>query len=276
MSLIVYNDIREIVKYKKYLQSTGKPFEMHISNYTTKFICPELAIRTVFTETKKSYKFFAVSKKIEIEVLPKLDTFFFKDKFDYFLIKKTIENLVINDNFYCVDINGAYPQVLKNDKLISEKLYLDLLNLPKKDRLASIGMLASEKECYLYKGNEVTELPLITKPTKKVFFHCVGTINDLMQNLSLILEKEFLFYWVDGIFLSNFESATIAKKYIEKKGYKCTIQKCSQPQIIRQEKSNILSFWIESKDSLFNTLKRYTIPKTYGTLKKDLKKYIYK
>ena len=118
---------------------------------------------------------------------------------EYFKINHNFD-FDINEKFYCVDIKKAYVSFLRNKKIISEKLYNDICNLKKADRLRVVGMLARKKFRYVYTGGIMHASEMKIQPTEKYFFWCVEKTYLLMSDIAKKIDSDFVFFWVDCIF----------------------------------------------------------------------------
>ena len=272
--ICIIKDKKEIMEFKAYLDSLDVEYQMIVTNYTVKFVCLPLGISLTLTNTIKSNYFFAVSKKLEKEVKEFLDLVPEIGTINYYRFNKAIETLTTEQTFFCVDIKGAYPKTLLNNNLISTRTYEMLNSLPKIEKLACIGILASEKEVYTIKDSEVMELEFISKNTKKVFYYCVTETTKAISRQSRLYKDNFLFYWVDGIFINDPFVAKIIQDNLLKDGYESSLLTCKSPKIETNEKGKILEFWEEAKDGNQYTKKTYNIPAHYGTMKSDIKNMI--
>lgn len=79
------------------------------------------------------------------------------------------------------------------------------------ERLTSVGMLATSHVKYFYKGGKCVDFKPYREPTAQIFFFLIDEINYLMQDIKWILGNDFIFYWVDGVFMKP----TTPKKKIQ-------------------------------------------------------------
>lgn len=80
------------------------------------------------------------------------------------------------------------------------------------ERLTSVGMLATSHVKYFYSGGKCIDFKPYREPTAQIFFFLIDEINYLMQDIKWILGNDFIFYWVDGVFMKP----TTPKSKIEK------------------------------------------------------------
>jgi hypothetical protein len=104
---------------------------------------------------------------------------------------------------YCIDIKAAYPTALKNIGFIDPETYAYLMKQDKQTRLTACGMLAGTKHVFKYNGSELLDFEIIEKETKPVFLAAVATIDEILEKTAEIAGNDFLFFWVDGIYLKS-------------------------------------------------------------------------
>lgn len=216
----IYNKISadEITDFLKY--ESGGNFEMKITNYTISAKVDQ--DKYFFSNTpmsKSAFIFYNMMKKDvagEIREEPKGVRFF-----DFSGIQKGD----VIEKCFCVDINSAYLQVLLNEKIISPATFEKINTRTKKnerlkmDRLKSVGMFASNPTLIKYQDGEPEEMASQKNPLSWVFYQACKTTTEIMQS---VIDENFLFYWVDGIFLkANPEKI---KKKILNLGYPCKIE----------------------------------------------------
>lgn len=100
-----------------------------------------------------------------------------------------------------LDITSAYPYCLYLHKLISEKTFNYLMKLPKNERLPAIGMTAKKHTIINYEKGQAKDWNFHEYKYANVFYFVINQITDLMEWAKDIAGSDFLFYWVDGIFL---------------------------------------------------------------------------
>lgn len=106
------------------------------------------------------------------------------------------------------DINKAYYNVLKKFKYISEDFYNKCIKLPKNIRLALVGSLATKKTIFYYQKGELLYFEDEADDLlRRVFFHLVEYTDMVLDRFSKLSKDHFLFYWVDGIYLNNYDRA---------------------------------------------------------------------
>lgn len=106
------------------------------------------------------------------------------------------------------------------DGIISEGTFKYLSDLPKKDRLSSVGMLASKKTEYVFKNGEPVSCEDKTSEYAGFFFYAAKRTFEIMQELKVILDNNYLFTWVDCIYFKPSEEAmSEAMIYLDSIGF---------------------------------------------------------
>jgi hypothetical protein len=195
----------------KQYKEAGLDFQVKHSNYNTQIIGQESVIK--FIQTEHSIKVFIAYNKIvadlkksdkTVEILQgdwSTENFDSKNG-----LKPCSYKTVLN-----LDITSAYPYCLFINKLITLDTFNYLMALPKNERLPAIGMIAKKSVWIDYQKGKATTWDVKTGEYANIFFFVIQQITDLMAWAADIAGEDFLFYWVDGIFLKP----TISKKKLQ-------------------------------------------------------------
>jgi hypothetical protein len=195
----------------KQYKEAGLDFQVKHSNYNTQIIGQESVIK--FIQTEHSIKVFIAYNKIvadlkksdkTVEILQgdwSTENFDSKNG-----LKPCSYKTVLN-----LDITSAYPYCLFINKLITLDTFNYLMALPKNERLPAIGMIAKKSVWIDYQKGKATTWDVKTGEYANIFFFVIQQITDLMAWAADIAGDDFLFYWVDGIFLKP----TISKKKLQ-------------------------------------------------------------
>jgi hypothetical protein len=195
----------------KQYKEAGLDFQVKHSNYNTQIIGQESVIK--FIQTEHSIKVFIAYNKIvadlkksdkTVEILQgdwSTENFDSKNG-----LKPCSYKTVLN-----LDITSAYPYCLFINKLICLDTFNYLMALPKNERLPAIGMIAKKSVWIDYQKGKATTWDVKTGEYANIFFFVIQQITDLMAWAADIAGEDFLFYWVDGIFLKP----TISKKKLQ-------------------------------------------------------------
>jgi hypothetical protein len=147
-----------------------------------------------------------------------------------------IENSVNIETCFLVDIKSAYATILLNDGFISPQTFGYISTLPKKARLAAVGMLAGRKDVFYFQGKELTGTDVIINPLESYFWYCVKRTSEIM--LQIRKETDCLFYWVDGIYLKNESDVKKAKEILSAEKYFFSEKKIFSFQALTRENKN--------------------------------------
>lgn len=192
-------------------KEAGLDFQVKHSNYNTQIIGQETVLK--FIQTEHSIKVFVAYNKIVSDLkksdktLEILQQDWSTENFDSKNgLKPCKYKTVLN-----LDITSAYPYCLFINKLISQDTFNYLMALPKSERLPAIGMIAKKSVWIDYSNGKASNWDVKTGEYANIFFFVIQQITDLMAWAADIAGDDFLFYWVDGIFLKP----TISKKKLQ-------------------------------------------------------------
>lgn len=107
------------------------------------------------------------------------------------------------------DISHAYYRAAFVLRFISKSLYLEIIkNLSKSDRLRLLGCIATVKTTTIYTDGVPEKSPLIesSKTCRSAWFKICHYIDSALIELKGVIGKDFLFYWVDGIYFRYTET----------------------------------------------------------------------
>lgn len=249
--------------FVEFIKTSGFPYELEISNYTTK-IKSEL-YEMQFLQSMRSKQCFAAFAKVKSDVVkhadpPKVDSsevrYFEHDfKFNYF------SEEVIN-----IDLKSAYAAALYNAKILRDETFAYLSRIPKMDRLASVGMLASKKHCFTYSADgKIINYEKKISPHQSYFYFAVKEVQRIMDTLKMICENDYLFTWVDGIYIKpGSEKVFECFKYLESERFNYHVEKLQNFNVKVTDKKVMIDF---QKDG--NT-KYFTIPSRINMFSNDI------
>lgn len=101
-----------------------------------------------------------------------------------------------------IDLKSAYATILRNDGFIGDDTYRYICKANKKERLASVGMLAARKRVFTFRGGSpINECEIVSARTG-IFYHAVKRTFEIMSDLKKISGSSYLYSWVDGIYYS--------------------------------------------------------------------------
>jgi hypothetical protein len=238
--------------FKKLLES-GDTFEVQCTNafYNIKH---EGTNYKFFAGTRPNYKVFNVARKLKKEIdscgfnCPETtieEYFFSNQEFTYDL----------NEKIYCIDIKKAYQTVLKNYGIITNELYKEICELPKKDRLRATGMIARRKSKYVYSGGQMMEVVQERQTTEKYFFFCVEKTYLLMLHIANKIKNDFIFFWVDCVFFTGEKNINLIQDILSSNRFQFTLERLRILGISEAKSFHSFRFLKSCK------IKEYNVPK---------------
>lgn len=258
--------------YLELCESTGLPYTLHRSNY--RVIIESSFCNIDFMQNIMSNKAFIVGAMIKKDInatglvppdIDKADL-----KYYDFAPPKYLQDS--EQTIYNIDIKSAYASVLYRHGLITKKTAKMMRSLPKKDRLASVGMLASKRHTFNMVGSKVISAHTEEKDTAPWFLFCVQKTAELMDKCRAILGRDFLFYWVDGLFFRHERNAEKVIELIEREGYFCSFDVCHKFKYTNGEVEKVLTYWKTDEDGA--EYKRLSLPNQNNEVDKFILKFI--
>lgn len=169
------------------------------SNYTTKIESDILERKYVYS--MQSNQCFAAYAKLKKDVKDKVPPRIFKSELVYF--EHDFRDSCIIEKVFNIDLKSAYATILFNEGVITADTFNYLSRLPKHDRLAAVGMLASKKKTFHFaKGGEIRTYESTVSALENFFYFAVDQTHKIMTVLKSILGPSYLFTWVDGIYFT--------------------------------------------------------------------------
>ncbi len=135
---------------------------------------------------------------------------------NYIFDGKMKQSYHYKEKVFEIDLTGAYWNFAFNEGHISEEVYKRGLEVRKTIRLIALGNLAKRTLELRFDGEKY--MPAYFRPsilTQDVFFHVSYLTDLLMRKLIVIANKDFLFYWVDAIFVQGERARDEVINYLE-------------------------------------------------------------
>lgn len=262
----------------KAMKEQKKNFKVYATNYTLT-IETETGEKMKFLHQKKKPKFFAIAKKVEKDI-KEADNYinvylhsFTMKKPEYFDVKANLIPFQAYQVFN-LDINSAYPSALLAVELITRETFQALMSLPKLDRLACIGILGSRKEVFKYINGKLDEHETIEGRFRHIWKFVVNYVDSIMLELIELNRENFVFYWVDGIYLRTKPSPEKLEEIqytIEEAGLQFKTEFLQNFSVERERQNFKIKYLKSGKQKVFE------IPsKTYRNIKAEFRKELYK
>jgi hypothetical protein len=190
-----------------FLHDTGKPFVLVKSGSSYKLesgIFNARAVKGGFGT--KDISFIKKVKKyiVDNDIADKfIGTDYQAKKIEYIEVKDFSDGEVISD-LVEIDIDKAYWETAYLLGVVDRRIYKQGLAVDKKVRLAALGSLAKITERWVFDGKEMKKAKNERSyATENIWFAICRRVADAMQECVKIAADDFVFYWVDGIYIRN-------------------------------------------------------------------------
>lgn len=209
----------------------GTPLEVGLGKYSSYIYEINSNIKYKFLtklQTKKTFigyvKILKDLKRDEVNVvLSDLQDSIKEKNNTYFDYGKAETNFY--ENAVCVDLNSAYLQALYNLTLITKdtKEWIEKY-LTKTERLVCVGMLAKQKEILSFNKTKLIDEKKEDAKNRFIFNAVIQEVASVMNKVANNHTKDFIAYWVDGIYLKNEWIALDVSQQFEQAGFPCKIE----------------------------------------------------
>jgi hypothetical protein len=238
-NLVFYRNHQLFLSWVKTLKEQKASFQVTHSKYSTSLILPD-GSKVNFILNKYRDKVFIANKMVLKDL---------KQHPEYELIKNREHSKknfhIVNGIGSCsypevinIDISSAYATTMFINGLVTEKTFSVLQSLEKHERLPVMGMLAKRSLVYNYEDGECTSTKLSLGENRQIFFHLIQKVEDTMQKCKEIAGDNYLFHWVDGVFIKNDIPVTDLQKIerlLSDMGYKYKYEKVINFDLKRQK-----------------------------------------
>ena len=226
-----YFMLKPVTDIVAHFQLYEKNFDVRLTNYS---ITLETNIeKYFFADEPISVQAFAMHATINKDVGGEIRPVPSRIKYFDFSGLKNTEPI---PECYCVDINSAYLKALELEGVITPETFATIdaksraSKHAKMNRLKAVGLFARQPTVINYRGGEVEAITTTENPFSWVFFQACKTTGQYMEAIKKAQPAEFLFYWVDGIFLR--ENPQPAVNYLNSLGFECKIEIINNLRII--------------------------------------------
>lgn len=207
-----------------------------------------------FVYSLQSNQTFAAYAKVKKDVKDKIPPQIDKESLVYF--DHDFKESCTIDRVYNIDLKSAYATILYKEEIISQDTFNYLSRLPKHDRLAAVGMLASKKKSFSFDrfGTIRTYEETISK-LENFFYYAVQRTFEIMCELRAILGQDYLFTWVDGIyFRPSMEGLTRCEDHLRRIGFRYSEEVLTDWQV-RVVKGAVKLFFVKD-----GKIKSFSLP----------------
>jgi hypothetical protein len=206
------------------LKKRNKDFTVKMTSNSTEVIYNDMKFLYSISEFQKKHLGLFMKMKSRVTksikeknmIVPKIQPAKYFDAAQFRPIE--LGEFLTYDNVLELDINKAYYKVLFNLGYIEEDFYNECINLPKKIRLALVGSLATQKSIFYYENGKLERHEVTKNDTlRNVFFQLVSEVDEVLTVFQKMAGENFIFYWVDGIYLKPYSNLDFNRKMLENK-----------------------------------------------------------
>ena len=237
MGLISKGSKKILLDKAKYLADKGEDYTIKVINGNYELISDLFNHKTI---NKTSYsppelQFIRSVKryiiKNDIHLQPQFEKQYFAEDVHYIKVAKVPIGKKF-DNVYEVDIDEAYWKTAHLLKIIDDDVYKrgQKGNISKQARLTALGTLAKKVYLYKFKGDKLDKVNTESDPLlQNLWFTICKRVSDVMNQCIKKIGKDFIFYWVDGIYMKGgIQSVSKAEEIFTNQGYNVKFKKIKQ------------------------------------------------
>ncbi len=160
-----------------------------------------------------------------------------ENKIKYFYYNKNIKPGTVYNDLIEVDLKGAYwEQLYMLPGVITREIYEEGLKVEKKTRLAAVGTMAKTTNVIKYDGKASLGDPIKSNLTSFLWNTISYKIGKVMAKAMRTSKSDFIFFWVDAIFIHGHSKDEVIKIFKEA-GFNCSVVKC---EWVRFDKTKII------------------------------------
>jgi len=138
-----------------------------------------------------------------------------RTKIKYIKQGKLKKNYWYSKEIWEIDLNAAYWNFAFKSGYISKELFEEGKKVSKMCRLVSLGNLAKCVSVLNFNGSEFEfKETLRSEATEGVFFDVSQQTDAIMNLCRAIADNDFLFYWVDAIFIQGSKAKNEVENYL--------------------------------------------------------------
>lgn len=244
---------KEGKKLMKLIEKYKLPYDYDLNNHTMTINCA-LGKFVITDSLIPSHEFWFMAwvknhvKKNKIHKLPVISGNW--DKIKYLKVK--LKHSKTYKKVYEVDLDRAYWENAYEQGIINDYIYFRGLWINKKTRLAAIGQLAKTTTHWKNNGFKMTKNAVInnSQKTQHLWFNVCYKVGLIMEKAANLSPGSTIFYWVDGIYVTNKKAASKIINYFHSIGYDSKIKKM---KMVKVEPSCVKVYEYKSKMRPFYT-----------------------
>lgn len=230
-----HKQAKEIIRR---LKKSKKPFTFEIQNDTWKIKTKDSVVSTQFSNYSiddinfiRMLKEYIIKNGTHLNCKKRIS----KKSPVYYQYSKNISPGMSFDKIINVDINSAYWETANMLKLMSTELYKKGLTLKKQTRLAAIGSLAKTVLVYEFDGKNDSFVTKIKNHETEFLWNIIsGIVGELLIKAAKAAGNDFLFFWVDGIYLKG-NAVNKVIDVFQKAGYQSKISTIESMQVFENK-----------------------------------------
>lgn len=244
-------------KYMERMSQAKVDFEVEITNSSGKIILPDREMYFGVGFSKKAFALFSKTKShLSAQTPPPIP----EGRINYVSIYPPVNrtNKLIK-NIINIDIQAAYHTAAYTLGYFSEELYNLHNSASKEDRLKAFGATAKNAQLFRYKEGEIVDIIPKQSPLRSFFINSAAYVGEVMSEAREALGEDFLFFWVDGVFLKhNRGNVPKVKKIFRDYGFE-----------VSSEKLKFVIFNAFKKSYSLNAVDIFGYEKTYQFPRRD-------
>lgn len=198
------------------LKENNQKFELIKTTSTTKLVWNSTAYKYSTAKILKLKEVFFLKKVLKYVTENVSGVHCDQSKISYIRHGRIKNNYNYKKDIYEIDLNAAYWNFALTSGYISKELHREGLSVSKMCRLVSLGNLAKTTTIMQYNGKEFKNVQVLkSESTQGVFFDVSRQTDDVMKYCRVIANENFLFYWVDAIFIQGKDTLKNISDYLK-------------------------------------------------------------
>jgi hypothetical protein len=181
----------------------------------------------------KSVKENVIKNQLYLEIPNKFKSERSKNKIKHYSYSKKYKSGNFISNVVEIDLKRAYWDIANNMNILDNEIYLKGKEevVSKQSRLAAIGSFAIKSRILGFDGEKETNSGIIrSKLTEFIWDTISYRIGKIMKQAEVIAGNEFIFFWVDAIFVKKGSEKKIVKLFSDL-GFSSSIYHCEWVKI---------------------------------------------